>query len=217
MNHLKHEITNRRYILPRTKTQKSPQIHQNLQNPQKTKKSYTSDPIAPRMERTSYAISPRKRLYIAREALKYGTKETAANMGLCKATINKWVCAYKVKGREAHIFKVGGNNWREEHEVKTDKGRWACKFSVEEKGRILQGVGVGGKSNAQVACEWGLCPETIGKWRKEFRDRDNNNNKVTQNNTQSNTKNNTKNNPNPDNGMYILNISTDIKEEEDKK
>ena len=134
-----------------------------------SKKNITNSPKPPKIQRATYEISPYRRLWIAREAIEKGCKVTASAMGLSRSAISRWVCAYRIKGSQAHIFKINCNRWREDHEVKNDKGRWACKFSIQEKQRIIEEV-ERGKSNVQVAFECGLSPDTIGKWRKELQE-----------------------------------------------
>ena len=111
---------------------------------------------------------PELRLRGALIALRTGTTATAKSMGISTSTVQRWVTAYKARGRDAHIFKDGPCLRYEDPLL--NKGKWEGiqNFTVLQKMEILEGGAAREKSNATLAYEMGFSPDTIGKWRRCF-------------------------------------------------
>ena len=101
------------------------------------------------------------RLLAAKDAVKNGIKRVSNKIGVGKATLTRWVSAYKAFGEEDTMFKEAGDH-------KIGKGIKGPEFTREQKIKILQ-EGMQ-DSFAVAAYKNGVCAGRLTKWRKELVD-----------------------------------------------
>ena len=109
-------------------------------------------------------IFPALRLNCVKDALRYGNQQAAKAIGVNCSTIRRWVAAYKIMGEEAHIFKVVQKRYKGAENRGGTHG--VSKFSLQDKMDIIDRCG--DSNGVNVAFQLGMCPDTIGRWRKQL-------------------------------------------------